>query len=287
MSIKSTYALGHSQAATASHASRKAEIDAAFVLPHLKPGFRILDAGCGPGTITSGLCKYVAEGHVIGIDNSAKVIAKAEELANDSPGGRPQNLEFFCMNILQTGEGGSDGSLSLPDSWKGSFDVIFESQVLVHMPTPIQAIKNLKACLKPGGILATRDYDPTTFVYWKDPSGYLSQWAGAISKMVAHTSSTSLYGGREVPFYLNEAGFEQSKITSGASTLIYSTPEQRKWWGDLQAQRLAPGNETRENMIKSGVPSEQCEHMSNALVEWANSADGIFYCIAIECVAIK
>ena len=282
---KSSYALGHSKAATGSHASRTAEVDAAFILPHLKPSFRILDFGCGPGTITSGLCKCVPDGHVVGIDSSAKVIAQAEQLAQNLAGGHPQNLEFICMDVLKIDSIDEREPGSIPKSWLGQFDVICESQVLVHMPTPVQAIKNLKACLKPAGIFATRDYDPTSFTYWPDPSGKLSLWATAISKMVAHISSTSLYGGREVPFYLHEAGFEQDNISVSAGTVVYSTTERRQWWGNLQAERLIPGNETRENMIKAGVPSEDCESMRIALLEWAQSTDGIFYCIAIECIA--
>ena len=31
---------------------RTAAVAAAFFLPHLRPGMRVLDGGCGPGTIT-------------------------------------------------------------------------------------------------------------------------------------------------------------------------------------------------------------------------------------------
>jgi ubiquinone/menaquinone biosynthesis C-methylase UbiE len=60
---------------------RTAETDAGFFLPHLRPGFRVLDTGCGPGTITVGLARRVAPGQVIGIDIEDSQFASAREQA--------------------------------------------------------------------------------------------------------------------------------------------------------------------------------------------------------------
>ena len=49
-------------------AKRTASQDAAFLLPHLRAGIHVLDAGCGPGSITLGLAAAVAPGEVVGID---------------------------------------------------------------------------------------------------------------------------------------------------------------------------------------------------------------------------
>ena len=43
----------------------------------LQPGQRVLDVGCGPGTITADLAERVAPGAVVGVDRSAEVIATA------------------------------------------------------------------------------------------------------------------------------------------------------------------------------------------------------------------
>ena len=42
------------------HARRTAVRNAAFLLPHLTPGMRLLDVGCGPGSITIGLAEAIA-----------------------------------------------------------------------------------------------------------------------------------------------------------------------------------------------------------------------------------
>ena len=41
---------------------RTAEKFAFYLLPHLKPGMKLLDFGCGPGTISVGLAKAIEPG---------------------------------------------------------------------------------------------------------------------------------------------------------------------------------------------------------------------------------
>ncbi|MCB0063726.1 MAG: methyltransferase domain-containing protein [Caldilineaceae bacterium] len=57
---------------------RTAATVAGFFTPYLQPGMRLLDCGCGPGTITVDLAALVAPGEVIGIEQDATLVAKAE-----------------------------------------------------------------------------------------------------------------------------------------------------------------------------------------------------------------
>ena len=74
-----TYTHGHAPATVRQHARRTAEEAAAFLLPDLRPGLRLLDVGCGPGSITRGLAKRVAPGEAIGLDLSRETLAAARE----------------------------------------------------------------------------------------------------------------------------------------------------------------------------------------------------------------
>lgn len=56
---------------------RTAKDFAAYLLPHLKPDFHILDVGCGPGSITHGFSPLVPHGRVVGVDVSPGVVAQA------------------------------------------------------------------------------------------------------------------------------------------------------------------------------------------------------------------
>ena len=76
-----TYTHGHHESVLRSHTWRTAENSSAYLLPHLRPGQRLLDVGCGPGTITADLALLVAPGEVVGIDAAADVVAQAQEHA--------------------------------------------------------------------------------------------------------------------------------------------------------------------------------------------------------------
>ena len=49
--------MGYSEEMIQSLMRRNAETNAAYLLPHLRPGLRVLDVGCGPGNITVGLSR--------------------------------------------------------------------------------------------------------------------------------------------------------------------------------------------------------------------------------------
>lgn len=71
------YTHGHHKSVVSIHNARTVEDSAAFLLPMLQPHFKLLDVGCGPGSITRGFTKHVKE--VIGVDSSEDVISQAQE----------------------------------------------------------------------------------------------------------------------------------------------------------------------------------------------------------------
>ena len=75
---------------------RSATTNAAYLLPHLRSGMRLLDFGCGPGTISVGLARAVESGALFGIDMEASQIAMARAAA--SAGGHP-NMEFQACDV--------------------------------------------------------------------------------------------------------------------------------------------------------------------------------------------
>lgn len=110
------YTHQHTEAVLATHSWRTASNSAAYLLPHLSPSHKILDVGCGPGTITADLAALISEGEgsVIAIDTSADVLDKARALAD----GRGLNNVLF--------EEGDVFNLKYGDA---SFDVVHVHQV--------------------------------------------------------------------------------------------------------------------------------------------------------------
>src|SRR5690606_18331230 len=75
------YTHGHHESVLRSHTWRTAENSAGYLLGALEPGMRILDVGCGPGTITADLAERVPGGHVTGLDRAPAILAQARSTA--------------------------------------------------------------------------------------------------------------------------------------------------------------------------------------------------------------
>jgi ubiquinone/menaquinone biosynthesis C-methylase UbiE len=140
---KDPYTPGYSQPVVKFMARRSAETHAGFFLPELKPGWRLLDAGCGPGTITLGFAHKIAPGQVVGIDvEGSQFAAASNEAARDG-----LNVEFQMASVYD-----------LPFQ-NQSFDVVFSHGLLEHLSSPVAAIAEFRRLLKPGGLIGLRTSD--------------------------------------------------------------------------------------------------------------------------------
>jgi SAM-dependent methyltransferase len=138
------YVPGYSPATVRHHASRTAAQQAAFFLPHLRPGMSLLDCGCGPGTITIGLAQAVAPGQVVGIDIEPNLVEHASVLSREQG---ISNVPFQVANVFD-----------LP-FFEGSFDTVFAGDLLQRLNQPIKAIKEMWRVLKPAGVTGISSLD--------------------------------------------------------------------------------------------------------------------------------
>src|SRR5271154_6023036 len=113
------YTHGHHESVLRSHQWRTVHNSAAYLLPHIKPNMKILDVGCGPGTITADFAALVPEGNVIGLEYAPEVLKQAEEFAK---GRGLTNVSFVTGDIH---------ALEYEDN---SFDIVHAHQVLQHLP---------------------------------------------------------------------------------------------------------------------------------------------------------
>lgn len=113
----------------------------------LKPGMRVADLGCGVGMTTTLLAELVGPtGHVVGVDFSGEQIAQAEELLPADL----SNVSFVEASATDTG---------LP---RNSFDLVYCRFLLIHLPDPDAALREMRNLLKPDGILVCEDGDLTS-----------------------------------------------------------------------------------------------------------------------------
>ena len=141
-SDSSTYAMGYSDEFTQILHRRNAETHAAHLLPHLKSGARMLDLGCGPGTISVGLAKVIEPGELHGIDMEESQIMIAKASAAD---GGHKNATFHV---------GDATDLPFEDNY---FDAANTHAVLMHIPDTEGTVSEVMRVLKPGGVLASRE----------------------------------------------------------------------------------------------------------------------------------
>ena len=134
-----TYTLGYSDTALGFVSRRTLESHGAFFIPYLHPGMRVLDCGCGPGSITFGIAARAGHGSVVGVDMDESQV----ELAMANAAARGANNVSFRR--------GSAYALPFAD---GSFDAVFSHALLEHLSQPVEALKEFLRVLRPGGVTA-------------------------------------------------------------------------------------------------------------------------------------
>jgi ubiquinone/menaquinone biosynthesis C-methylase UbiE len=109
----------------------------------IKPGFQVLDYGCGPGSYIIPLAELVGEsGKVYALDIHPLAIRKVQDIASKK---QLANVETI-LSDCQTG---------LPDN---SLDVVLLYDTFHHLSDPDGVLKELHRVLKPDGILSFSDH---------------------------------------------------------------------------------------------------------------------------------
>jgi SAM-dependent methyltransferase len=249
------YTHGHHESVLRIHSWRTVENSAAYLVPSLHAGASVLDVGSGPGTITVDVARRVRPGRVVGIDASSEIVAKAAGLAASEG---VANVEFRVGDAYE---------LDFDDA---TFDVVHAHQVLQHLGHPVDALREFRRVLKPGGIVAVRDVDYGG-VIWNPPSAGLSRWLELYHDVHAWNGGEP-DAGRHLKSWAREAGF--TELEASASTWVFSTTLEREWWGTSWAER-ATDSQFAAHAIESGHSNpEELRRIAAAWREWAADEDG-------------
>ena len=249
------YTHGHHESVLRSHKWRTAENSAGYLLPHLKPHMRILDIGCGPGTITAGLADRVPDGHVTGIDAAEGIVGQARAAA-----GERTNLDFAVGDVY---------ALDYPD---GSFDVVHAHQVLQHLGDPVRALREMGRVTRPGGLVAVRDGDYGGFA-WYPELPVLDEWR-SLYMTVARGNGGEPNGGRHLLAWARRAGL--TDITCSSSNWTYATDTDRSWWGGLWADRTVKSDYASAATAGGYATAADLERIADGWRTWAADQDGWF-----------
>jgi trans-aconitate 2-methyltransferase len=123
---------------------------------------RVVDLGCGPGSLTRKLAERFGGAEIVGLDSSAAMLDKAREL------GAPR-LSWVQAPIEAFADGGAVD---------GTFDVIFSNAALHWVPDHAALVAKLVARLSPRGQLAVQlpsdDYSSARTIF-ADVAGWRYQ----------------------------------------------------------------------------------------------------------------
>ena len=109
----------------------------------IKPGFHVLDYGCGPGSYIIPLAELVGEsGKIHALDIHPLAIQKVQDIASKK---QLANVETIL----------SDCQTALPDN---SLDVVLLYDIFHHLSDRDSVLKELHRVLKPDGILSFGDH---------------------------------------------------------------------------------------------------------------------------------
>ena len=251
------YTHGHHESVLRSHRWRTVENSAGYLLDAFVPGARVLDVGCGPGTITVDVAARVTPGRVLGVDRADEVLEAARAAARDAG---VDNVEFGVGDVY---------ALELPDA---SFDVVHAHQVLQHLTDPVRALREMRRVCAPGGVVAARDSDYATFTWWpEDPR--LTRWL-ALYHDVARSNHAEPDAGRRLLAWAHAAGF--ADVVATASVWCFASAEDRAWWGGMWSDRVVASAFADQAVDRGLATRTELEEISAAWRTWSESPDAWF-----------
>ncbi|KAI1328189.1 methyltransferase type 11 [Xylariaceae sp. FL0255] len=266
----------YSQSMIASYSERTAVKNAAYMLHVLKPHMRILDVGCGPGTISLDLATHVPDGHLTGVDRSDTAIDSARATAEKRG---TKNASFEVGDIIE--------GLPFPDD---TFDVVHAHQVLGHLvggngePGPVRGLREMRRVCKPSGFVCAREADWKSFILYPPVPGTVESLA-VIEKLGIRSGKT-IAGGRGREF-ARRAGFHPDSITASATATPRSGPTDRKFWGEMMAVRWETSSTRTEAVDLGFITEEEATDMAEAWRIWAKNDDA-FSCLTDgEIICVK
>jgi ubiquinone/menaquinone biosynthesis C-methylase UbiE len=265
--MSNRYTHGHHESVLRSHRWRTAENSVGYLLPHLTEGMRLLDVGCGPGTITMDLAERVGpSGRVTALERTEEALG----LARDEAARRGATNVDFVVGDAQ--------HMDLSDDL---FDVVHAHQVLHHLDDPVRGLQEMRRVCRPGGLVADRESDYAAFA-WYPRLPELDRWM-AIYQQVARANGAEPDAGRRLLSWARAAGF--TDVAAGSSTWCFTSSEDKAWWGGQWAERMV-SSDLAAQAVESGVATRaDLEDVAAGWRSWADDEGAWFSVLHGEILA--
>jgi SAM-dependent methyltransferase len=234
--------------------NRSAAEYADFVLPSIGAEDRVVDVGCGPGSITVGLAE--AAGHVSGIDVDDAEFADARAYAADHG---IANVEFLEGSIYR---------LPFPDA---SADVVTLFSMLETLDDPLAGLAEVRRVVKPGGPVAASSIEYGGLVLDGPDVPLLRRFYELRLQLWEAQGDVHYYRGRELRGLLSAAGFVD--VEASIRTFSYGTDERVRTFGlgraaDCRDEWYVDG------LVEHGLADRaEIDTLEQAWTRWADAPD--------------
>ena len=163
----------------------------------LRPQFRVLDIGCGTGTLAVLIKRLYPDVDVVALDPDPKALARARRKAERA-------------GVAVRFDRGFSDALGYPD---GSFDRVFSSMMFHHLDEDDKepTLREIRRVLKPGGRLELLDFE-----------GADAHAHGFLSRMIHSNARLRNNASARVLDLMVWAGFETPRKVAEQDTLFGS-----------------------------------------------------------------
>ena len=257
----SVYTTSHTPTVLETHGARTAQNNTPYMIPYITnlllttPSPKILDIGCGPGSITVSLAKLYPTSHITGVEITETPLVEGRKLAASEG---VTNVEF------KVGDGHDLKALGMEDE---TFDVVFCHQVLQHVRDPVAVMGEMRrVCRKgKGGFVAAKE---TADMSWYPESEGIGL-SNKVYQEVARAKGGNPSPGGRLHVWAKEAGFDSTKVVSSTSTVTCRTREEREFVGKAITDRIRVGGNLGTFAVQKGICSaEELEDMGRAWKDW-------------------
>lgn len=201
------YGLGYGKSITAVFSERRVRDLCSYLMPHINSGMKILDVGCGPGSLTADFAEIVTnKGSVVGVDIDKNQLHCARALSQKRG---LDNATFKLADIM---------NLPFEDD---TFDISHVSGVLCQIKDSLSGLKELKRVTKPGGIVAARE--PIFECYIIYPDNEVFKESIKLATLAVNALDSDFNLGKKLKTLFNKANFSKVSITVSCETQATQT----------------------------------------------------------------
>ena len=198
----------------------------------LAQGMRVADIGCGTGLVSLWIATQVGDrGSVAGVDMSGEQLRIAEK--NAAAAGLT-NVSFQEASAYET---------KLP---RGQFDLVYSRFLMCHLADPAKALSEMRALLKPDGILVCEDHDDGGI--FSEPPTRAYKRLVEISDAVNRTRGLDSYIGLKLPHLIRDAGFRMPEVMVKQMAALRG-PSKRLW--EITLREAAPA------ILAAGIATQE------------------------------